>query len=222
MLWSHMHPRRRHPCIVGLPRKDPLSPLFSVGALDTAAWVIMIYAPSGGKQPYPVRFALIGCGDIGAINAAAIEAADGAELAGCFDINDSLAEGIPSFHGVIKYPSATILLSQSDIDAVVIATPHDSHEHLAISTLRAEKHLLLEKPLAADLCAARRVARAARATGVGADALFPLRHDPGYLQAREALKAGMLGEPRALLSSYLVDKHQSSYFGGYRHSTILM
>lgn len=180
----------------------------------------MTYDRTGEEQASAVRFALIGCGDIGAINAAAIEAAAGAELAGCFDIVDSLAEGIASHHGVVKYPSPAALLSRPDIDAVIVATPHDSHEHLALSTLRAEKHLLLEKPLAADLCAARRIARAAGATGVVADVLFTLRHDRGYLHARDALNGGMLGEPRALLSSYLVDKARSYYFGGYSNRSI--
>jgi predicted dehydrogenase/threonine dehydrogenase-like Zn-dependent dehydrogenase len=40
------------------------------------------------------------------------------------------------------------VLADQDIDAVIVATRHDSHSRIALEALRAGKHVLLEKPLA--------------------------------------------------------------------------
>lgn len=42
------------------------------------------------------------------------------------------------------------MLADPEVDAVIIATRHDTHGPLALETLRAGKHVLLEKPLALE------------------------------------------------------------------------
>jgi predicted dehydrogenase len=39
------------------------------------------------------------------------------------------------------------VLSDGEVDAVVIATRHDTHAELALAALRSGKHVLLEKPM---------------------------------------------------------------------------
>src|ERR671933_1407012 len=66
-----------------------------------------------------------------------------------------------------RYPSVKTttdyrdLLSDTSIDAVVIATPVRTHADLALEALRAGKHVLVEKPLAASLEEARELLRLA-------------------------------------------------------------
>src|ERR1044071_9260397 len=56
----------------------------------------------------------------------------------------------------VRYPSIQIgndytqLLRDSSIDAIVIATPVSSHFELGMAALKAGKHVLIEKPLAAN------------------------------------------------------------------------
>src|SRR5262245_8232560 len=53
-----------------------------------------------------------------------------------------------------RYPQVVVttdfrdLLTDTRIDAIVIATPVHSHYNLALAALRAGKHVFLEKPLA--------------------------------------------------------------------------
>ena len=55
------------------------------------------------------------------------------------------------------YPKVTVtsdvndVINDDDIDAIVIATPVKSHFELAIKSLNAGKHILVEKPMATTL-----------------------------------------------------------------------
>ncbi len=56
----------------------------------------------------------------------------------------------------VRYPTihtvsdASVLFDDPSLDAIVIATPVSSHFELAMAALRADKHVLVEKPLAAN------------------------------------------------------------------------
>ena len=56
-----------------------------------------------------------------------------------------------------KTDSADELLSNSEIDAVYVALPHNLHQEFYLKTLRAGKDLLAEKPFGMDLQAAQTV-----------------------------------------------------------------
>ena len=58
------------------------------------------------------------------------------------------------------------LLTNRDVDAVVITTPNDSHAAIACDAARAGKHVLVEKPMALDTAAAEAMVRAADGGGV--------------------------------------------------------
>src|ERR1700719_573034 len=57
------------------------------------------------------------------------------------------------------------LLANSEIDAVVIASPEHLHHPLAIAALGAKKHVYLEKPLAHTIDQGARIGQAAEASG---------------------------------------------------------
>ena len=61
------------------------------------------------------------------------------------------------YPGLKTCSDATELINDPQIDAVVIATPVSSHFDLAMSALKAGKHVLVEKPLAATSDQARKL-----------------------------------------------------------------
>ncbi|WP_170223061.1 Gfo/Idh/MocA family oxidoreductase [Nonomuraea turkmeniaca] len=165
----------------------------------------------------PLRYGLAGCGDIGMTNGQAVAGADQAELVACYDPVRRLAEDVARHCGGRAVASMTELLERGDVDAVIVATPHDMHEPLAVAALDAGKHVLLEKPVAVDLPSALRVADAARAATGTLGMLFPLRLDRRVRSAAAAIRAGLLGAPTGAVSTYLIDKPPSYFYGGFSH-----
>ena len=49
--------------------------------------------------------------------------------------------------GVRAYPNLEELLSATEIDAIIIATPHPSHLDITLKAVQAGKHVLVEKPI---------------------------------------------------------------------------
>src|SRR5581483_1827594 len=72
---------------------------------------------------------------------------------------ERLAGQYPNLHTTRDYQEA---LRDSQVDTVVVATPVSTHRKLATDALRAGKHVLVEKPLAADSRSAREIQTTAR------------------------------------------------------------
>ncbi|GIH26285.1 hypothetical protein Aph01nite_45950 [Acrocarpospora phusangensis] len=175
----------------------------------------VVWSPAAEVRP--MRFGLIGCGDIGMVNGSALLAAADSELGACFDPASRLAEEVAREHGGDVAGSLAELLARDDVEAVVVATPHDTHEEIVVAALDAGKHVLLEKPVAADLASARRVAAAGEAAATTVGMLFPQRLDDRVLRARAAIEAGLLGSPAGAVCTYLIDKPASYFIGGFSH-----
>jgi UDP-N-acetyl-2-amino-2-deoxyglucuronate dehydrogenase len=173
-------------------------------------------ASEGGRAGgVPVRFAALGCGDIGFTNARAIAAADGAELALAFDPVPELAAAVAEQFGGTVAPSLEEALDPGRVNAVFISTPHDLHVPLAIQAAEAGLHVVVEKPLAASLAGAEEAAEAAAAAGVELSVCFSFRYDAAVRLARELVEAGALGPLRGATVLFHADKPPSYWLGGF-------
>lgn len=145
-----------------------------------------------------VRVGIIGAGVMGADHAATIaRAVAQAELVAIFDADRRRAASVVEETGArFVAESADALISDSRIDAVLIASPDHTHAKVALACLAAGKPVLCEKPLAptADECL-RLVQEEARAARRLIQVGFMRRFDPAYLAMKEALHAGEVGRP---------------------------
>jgi predicted dehydrogenase len=84
--------------------------------------------------------------------------------------------------------------TDGDIDAVVIATPPESHVPMALAAMKAGKHVLCEKPLALTADLARELRDAAAASGVVTALQHQQRWVPAHAMLRKQVGQGAFGE----------------------------
>ena len=162
-----------------------------------------------------LRVALLGCGDIGIHNAAALAQAPNTRLVACYDPLRALAEEIASEHDAAVPESVEALLERSDVDAVFISVPHHWHAPLAIQAAEAGKHLIVEKPPANDLGGAVEMFRAAEKAGVAISVCFPNRYQPSVVEARRLVRSGALGTFGGMMLVTVLEKAPSYWHGGF-------
>lgn len=110
--------------------------------------------------------------------------------------------GIPGWYG-----SYEELLAAPDIDAVYIPLPNNMHAEWTIKAAEAGKHVLCEKPLALSAAQATEMVETCRAAGVKLGEAFMYRHHPTWVEARQLVAGGAIGELQGVMSwfSYFND-----------------
>jgi predicted dehydrogenase len=98
-----------------------------------------------------------------------------------------------------------------EVDAVVIATPNDTHRPISLAAARAGKHVMCEKPLGLSAGEVGEMYAAARDAGVVHMTAFTYRFAPSMRYLRHLLKSGVLGEPRHFRSQRFLDWPETSW-----------
>jgi myo-inositol 2-dehydrogenase/D-chiro-inositol 1-dehydrogenase len=124
---------------------------------------------------------------------------DGAVVTALFDLDaprmDSLAKELTAKSGtaINQHSSVQALVSDANVDAVIICSPDGLHpEHLTLS-INAGKHTLCEKPLAPKSLDAKKVADLANASGLNITLGFMRRFDPSYIEMKKEIESGKYG-----------------------------
>ena len=94
------------------------------------------------------------------------------------------------------------ILSDPDIDVVVLATPHSQHEEQIKRSAAAGKHIHVEKPITLDRASAQSAVDAARRAGVMLAVGFCRRFHPSIGEVRQRLLDGRLGKLVAMVGQH--------------------
>jgi predicted dehydrogenase len=86
------------------------------------------------------------------------------------------------------------LLASRELDVVVLATPHVLHPEQTIAAAKAGKHVVIEKPVALDPAALRRMVAVVKAAGVHTSVCFELRWCGLFKNIKALLAQGLLGD----------------------------
>ena len=111
------------------------------------------------------------------------------------DKNPEMLEKVRS-----EYPQAVFtsnhgeVLKDSEIDAIVIATPSTEHSRLAKLALEAGKHVFVEKPMSMTASSAREIVDIASQKKKIVMVGHLLRYHPAYVKVAEIIESGELGD----------------------------
>ncbi|WLS10613.1 Gfo/Idh/MocA family oxidoreductase (plasmid) [Shinella sumterensis] len=143
-----------------------------------------------------VRIAIIGAGIMGADHARIVsEDLPGAVLQVVCDASEARARAIAEDYGAADISTDPLqTIRRDDIDAMIIASPDETHAPLSLAAIAVGKPVLCEKPLSQNSqeCLAvidAEVARGRRFVQLG----FMRRFDPSYRDMKAALADGSLG-----------------------------
>ncbi len=117
-----------------------------------------------------LKCGVAGVGYLGQHHARLYREIDGVELAGIFETNEKRAKEISEAYGCPVFSSLSELAQACD--AVSVVVPTDKHFEVAIPLLEAGCHLLIEKPICANVEEASKILAAAR----DANALVQVGH----------------------------------------------
>ncbi len=140
-----------------------------------------------------VKIAVLGCGRIGRMHARLIARHARAELMSVFDVVPAAAAETAAELGVRAVSSVEDALGEPGVEAVLIATPTNTHVDLIVAAARAGKAVLCEKPI--DLSLARALACAAEIKSCRQPIMigFNRRFDPSFRAVRERAGKGEIG-----------------------------
>lgn len=96
------------------------------------------------------------------------------------------------------WPHYHEILTDSQIDAVVICSSTDTHSQIIMEAAQAGKHIFCEKPIDFDLQKIDRVLDEVEKAGVKFQVGFNRRFDSNYGRARQAVVEGEIGDPHIL------------------------
>lgn len=156
----------------------------------------------------PLGFAIVGTGMIAGYHARAIAETPGARLVGVVSRSPERGRAFAAQH-VIPVVAATVaeLVARSDVHVVTVTTPSGAHLEPALESIRAGKHVIVEKPLETTPARADRLIAEADAHGVKLAGIFQGRFGAGAQRVKAALEAGRLG--RLVLASAYVKWHRA-------------
>jgi len=144
-----------------------------------------------------LNLALIGSGRMGIAYARYLSnRVPGATLYAVADVRADVGESVRAEFGAIRaVTDYRELLTDKNVDAIVVMTPTKLHRDVVIDAARAGKAIFCEKPLALALADALAMKQAVAQTGVFFQLGFMRRFDAGYAAAKQKIAEGAIGKP---------------------------
>jgi predicted dehydrogenase len=143
-----------------------------------------------------VKVAVVGCGRISRAHIPRLKASERFEIVGVADVNEDAARSRAEEFGVPRWEKDyRAFTAEPDVDAIWVLTPAAVHAEVAISALRAGKHVFCEKPMARTVSQGKAMADAAAEGGKVLLVGYVMRHSPDALNLRKLIRDGRIGRP---------------------------
>lgn len=143
------------------------------------------------------RFGIIGCGRIGKVHGLSIAAIRDATVVAVSDPFEANAVALARELGA-EVRSSEELIHSPDVDAVIIATPTDTHYDLIHLAARAKKAIFCEKPVDMSADRIRECISVVEQNGVQFMTGFNRRFDDNFASVRARIENGDIGDVELL------------------------
>jgi predicted dehydrogenase len=145
-----------------------------------------------------------------------VAATPNVRLVGAFDLDSTRAEGIVAKFGGHVFKSLDQLLADPDVDAVHVLTPVSQHVPQAIASLKAGKHVLIEKPATDTHEGIAQLQAVAQDAGRICMPAYNYVYAPSIRRAHRLMQAGKLGKIASLWILYNIfhSEQATAIYGG--------
>ena len=151
----------------------------------------------------PIRWGILGTGDIARQFASDLALVEGAELLAIGSRRQASADRFGDRFGVSRrYAGYERLACDDDLDVVYVGTPHPRHHADTLLCLGHGKAVLCEKPFALNAAQAAEMVAAARARGLFLMEAMWTAFFPAVRAALKAVGDGVLGVPRLVRADF--------------------
>jgi predicted dehydrogenase len=141
-----------------------------------------------------VNLGIIGLGNIGKLHLKNCLQLSNVNVVAAADVSKralSYAKAV----GVKKtYSNYEHLLSDSQVDSVIIALPNHFHLQCACKAAEMKKNIFLEKPIARSISEAKEIISASQRNSIKIMVGYPLRFDPYFRELKEKITLGHFGD----------------------------
>jgi len=142
-----------------------------------------------------IKFAVVGCGNIGSRHLAILEAEQRADIVSvCDNEIDRCKEYSTLYGGVPYFLDYSGMIRHMDIDVINICTPHGLHAPMAIEAAEMGIHILVEKPMALTVNDAQKMITAAEENKVRLMVVRQNRYNVPISLTKRVLDEGRLGK----------------------------
>jgi UDP-N-acetyl-2-amino-2-deoxyglucuronate dehydrogenase len=142
-----------------------------------------------------LRTALVGCGKVAHLHAAALQSLPESEFVAVCARTSEKADAFAAKYHVAAFTDVKEMISKERVDAIFVCTPHPQHAAPAIAAARSGAHVLVEKPLASSLADCDAMLAAARASQTKMSVISQRRFYPPCQRIHHAIETGKLGRP---------------------------
>ncbi|MHC5269415.1 Gfo/Idh/MocA family protein [Enterococcus sp. LJL98] len=142
-----------------------------------------------------INFVIVGYGGMGSYHANTLMPTEKEKIdvIGAYDV-DAARLAVAKEAGLKTYESLEAVFADEAVEAILIATPNDSHKDIAIAALRAGKQVVCEKPVAMNVAELDEIVAVAEETGRTFMVHQNRRWDPDFLMVREMVQAKPIGD----------------------------
>lgn len=150
-----------------------------------------------------LRWGILGTGNIARQFAAGLATSTRTMIAAVASRQADAARSFAGIHGVpAAYGSYAELLADRSVDAVYVSLPNSMHHEWTIAALRAGKHVLCEKPIAANAAQAEEMFDTAERAGRVLVEAFMYRSHPLTHAVIDAVRGGEIGRLQLIRTSF--------------------